>query len=288
MKTGKEKLIGKYLSGNASLADEKELFDWIKEDGANEVFFEEAKNIWATSLNLKKEGEDLTEKAWQDFKILAANEPAKIDKKVNFRPLQIAAAIALVVTLVLLIKYFVPVSTIDIKERSETPILKREKEKAVAMITIQTTDSAKTFFLPDSSCIHLNKKSSFTYPKKFDTHERATSLSGEAFFEIINNGVAFAVTCKETKTMVVGTSFNIKGYEEDKKVTVSVVTGTVELSNNENKKVTLTANERGTFNNENTSLSKTNYTDKNFIWWKKNTLKTRIKKIIKKLKQKIN
>lgn len=287
MKTGKEKLISKYLSGNASLKDEKELFDWLKQDPANEHLFEQVKNIWTAAPGLKKESEDITDKAWEEFKILAAKEPEQTGKKNVLRPLQIAAAIALVISLVFLVKYFMPVSDINIKQKTETlaPLLK--KERAVAMITISTTDSAKIFFLPDSSCVHLNKNSRFTYPEIFNTKERSTSLAGEAFFEIKRNGAKFTVRCKETKTSVLGTSFNIKGYDQDKKVTVSVVTGKVQLSDKDNEKLTLQANELGTFDNESTSLSKTNYTDKNF-WWKKTTLKTKIKKMIKKLKQKIN
>lgn len=288
MKTGKEKLISKYLSGNASKDDEKELFDWLKEDLANEEIFDQTKSIWTVSSNIKKESEDNTEKAWEDFKILAANEPALNSKKINHRPLQIAAAIALVISLVFLIKYFTPVSEVNITEKVETPVLNKAEDQTVEMICITTLDSAKVFFLPDSSCVHLNKHSSFTYPEKFNSNERSTLLSGEAFFEVIDTKAPFTVECKKTKTTVTGTSFNIKGYEADKKLTVSVVSGTVELSNNENKKLILTANERGIFDSEKASFSKTKYSDKSFVWWKKLALKARIKRILKKLKHKIN
>ncbi len=286
MKTGKEKLISKYLSGNTSAQEEKELFDWLKEHPANEALFDQSKSIWKVSLGLKKESEDITEKAWEDFKHLAENEPENISKKFSLRPLQIAAGFALLVALVFLIKYFIPVQDTT-EEKVQIPLLK-EKENETEMVCITTGDSTAVFYLPDSSRVHLNKNSNFTYPTKFNNTERATLLSGEAFFEVIKTGTPFTVECKETKTTVLGTSFNIKGYENDKKTTVSVVTGTVQLSDKEHEQLTLTANERGTFDSEKTSLSKTKYSDKSFVWWKKIALKARIKKIIKKIKQKIN
>lgn len=287
MKTGKEKLIGKYLSGNASMQEEKELFDWVKEDQANEELFDQSKNIWALSSVLKKESEDITKKAWEDFKHLAENDKTKVERRFDITPLRAAAGIALIVALVFLIKYFMPVQEPLIHETVQAKVLK-DKENDVEMICITTIDSTTVFYLPDSSRVHLNKNSSFTYPVKFNDSIRSTLLSGEAFFEIIKTGKRFTVECKETKTTVLGTSFNIKGYEEDKKTTVSVVTGTVQLSDKQHQPLTLTASERGTFDAEKTSLSKTKYNDKNFVWWKKIALKARIKKIIKKIKQKIN
>ena len=287
MKTGKEKLIGKYLSGNASMQEEKELFDWLKEDQANEEFFDQSKNIWTLSSGLKKESEDITEKAWEDFKNLAENDKTKVERRFNITPLRAAAGIALIVVLVFLIKYFITVQETLINKTMQTEVLKN-KENEIEMICITTLDSTTVFYLPDSSCVHLNKNSSFTYPEKFNDSIRSTLLSGEAFFEIIKAGKPFTVECKETKTTVLGTSFNIKGYEEDKKTTVSVVTGTVQLSDKQHRPLILTANERGTFDTEKTSLSKTKYNDKSFVWWKKISLKARIKRIIKKIKQKIN
>ncbi|MDP1800554.1 MAG: FecR family protein, partial [Bacteroidota bacterium] len=272
MKSNKETLLGKYISGNASAEEEKEIIAWLKEHPGNEEELEQAKQIWNLARNLKKNNSNDTEKAWQDFKLITTAQPAHKIKRSKFYPLKIAASVALFILSFVVIKFFVLSSpTVNTSEEAEKKPIENKKVVPTTMITVSTTDSAKTFFLPDSSCIHLNKQSRFIYPEKFNESERATSLIGEAFFEIKRSPVAFVITCKRTKTLVLGTSFNIKGYEKDKKVIVSVVTGTVQLSDantSNTNKITLKASERGTFDDEGSSISKTTYSDENFAWWK--------------------
>ncbi len=292
MKSDKETLLGKYISGNASSEEEKEIIEWLKQDPAHEEELERAKHIWNLSFNLKKNNLNDPEKAWEDFKLLARSEPATQKGKDKFLSLKIAAAVALLLVSFVLIKFFVfNPATEKSFEKAEKQFIENKKNVPISMVTVSTTDSAKIFFLPDSSCIHLNKESKLIYPEKFDGMDRLTSLTGEAFFEVKHTGAPFAVICKQTKTVVLGTSFNIKGYEKDKKVVVSVVTGTVQLSDMDSTKadkITLKANERGTFDDDKASISKTQYSDEGFAWWKKIKLKTKIKKFIRNLKHKLN
>jgi len=288
MKTEIEILIIKELSGNASEKEKNELKNWLSKDPANEEEFNNLKNIWTSSRVLKPKKEHDVDAAWNDFKTLRKDKPVILNKR-SVRPMQIAAAIALLVISAFLVKLFLFNDTDQIiNVKAESVVIGKESGIEIVTLTVSTGDSAKVFLLPDSSKVYLNKNSKLTYPEKFTGKERASSLSGEGFFEVVHNGKPFIVECKGTRTKVLGTSFNIKGYETDEKLTVSVVTGTVELSNKTNDHLLLTANERGTVNNEEATITKTNYSDKNFIWWKKNGLKTRIKKIINNIKQKIN
>lgn len=287
MKTDKTILIGKYLSGNASPKEEKEILDWVKESSSNEEEFNRIKEFWKISRNLKSEKSPDIEKAWQDFKVLTKSETNDVTDNSRFSLLKIAAAITLFAFSFILVKYFAFNSQdVIAKKIYKSQNIHPENIQKTKYITCTTNDSALLIILPDSSRVQLNKHSQFVYPEKFNSIERSTSLSGEAFFEISHNKVPFVILCKQTKTTVLGTSFNIKGYENDKKVTVTVVTGTVQFSdktNNKTERVTLKANERGVFDNDQASLSKTNYSDKEFVWWKKIKLKTKIKRFIKKI-----
>ncbi len=290
MKSDKNILIGKYLSGNALPEEEKELLDWVKESPENEEEFERLTEFWKIAVSLKSTRPQDTEKAWEDFKSLKESEPKFIEEQdaPRFTLLKIAAVLALFVSSFVLIKYFTGgTGFADEKKQivnAEPPEM--VKHKNTELITLITYDSSKVFYLPDSSRVHLNKNSKLTYPATFGDLERTTELSGEAFFEIKHNSTPFIISCKQTKTRVMGTSFNVKGYEADKKVTVSVVTGTVQFSNNNNKSEVLVANESGVYDNQQVSLIKTTYTDKDVIWWKKIKLKTKIKKFIKKITHK--
>ncbi|MEO6304534.1 MAG: FecR family protein [Bacteroidia bacterium] len=291
MKKDKNILITKHLSGDTTPDEEKEILDWVKEDSENEKEFIRIKEFWNISANLKITRNSDTEKAWEDFKSLAQSEPQPLIEKSNFGFLKIAASIILLVGLFVFVKSLITNSTNTVNVKEVLQATKNNHDTNIKYINYSTTDSATTFILQDSSIIHLNKHSSFVFPEKFSSTERSVLLNGEAFFEIKHTSVPFVIICKQTRTIVMGTSFNIKGYESDKKVVVSVVTGTVQLCNQNNctsERIILTENERGTYEDGNASLSKTKYTDKDFVWWKKNTLKTKIKRFIKKIKQKIS
>lgn len=266
-------LIGKYVSNNISSEDEKVLMDWIKENPANIITFNKIEKLWNLSSNLKIEKKRDVSKAWSEFQSLVNTQPER--KKTEFKYYKIAASLIIFFSLCVFLKliFFKPNNSVN----------------DLSMITIITKDSSKVFFLPDSSQIHLNKQSSFKYPEQFATNERKVILNGEAFFEVKSDSIPFIISCQKTITRVVGTSFNIKSFDEDKNVEVIVVTGRVELSDEEgkSKKIVLTENDCGTFNKETISLTKTENKKQDFKWWKKDKVNRDIKKIIKKVKHKL-
>lgn len=103
-----------------------------------------------------------------------------------------------------------------------------------------TTDkNMKRITLADGSTVHLNRESSVSLRKgTFNAHNREIWLEeGEAFFEIKRDiKRPFIVhTNKGVSTHVLGTSFNIKSYEELSYQEISVVSGKVQVENTHNK-----------------------------------------------------
>lgn len=81
--------------------------------------------------------------------------------------------------------------------------------------------------LADGSRIWLNAESMLTYPEKFDGSSRELFLEGEAFFDVATNAKRpFIVHLKKGTIKVLGTSFNIRAYENEP-VQTAVVTGKV-------------------------------------------------------------
>lgn len=282
MLESKEILIAKYLSGNISSEENTELAGWLKASSLNQVEFNRIKKLWDTSLNLKKESHIDVDKAWSEFNILAESQTELQIKKSKFSPLKMAAAIALLITTIIVVKLFIPKTGSIIP----TSII---SEQSPAMIVVSTGDSAKEFFLPDSSQIFLYKNSQFIYPTKFNKLERITFLRGEAFFEVRHNKIPFVAFCQKTRTKDLGTSFNIKGYEKDKEIEVIVVTGKVEFSNNDDlksEKIILRQNEKVKFFKGDHFFSKSKNTRKDFKNHEKNNLLNKLKKFIKKVRKK--
>jgi len=86
--------------------------------------------------------------------------------------------------------------------------------------------------LSDGSKVWLNSASSVKYPVMFsDRGNREIYLEGEAFFKVTKNEKQpFIVLTKQLSTKVLGTSFNVKAYNDELQITVSVATGKVQVS----------------------------------------------------------
>lgn len=87
--------------------------------------------------------------------------------------------------------------------------------------------------LPDGSKVWLNAASSLKYPTRFSGAERTVFLTGEAYFEIAKNpSMPFYVyTSSDIKIEVVGTHFNIKDYNDEATVKMTLTEGSVRISN---------------------------------------------------------
>jgi|SRR5699024_9938588 len=84
--------------------------------------------------------------------------------------------------------------------------------------------------LGDGSTVWLSAASSLRYPKKFGDTLRSVSLTGEAFFDITRNSdKPFVVHSGKLQTKVLGTSFNIRSFDTENNIQVTVATGRVSV-----------------------------------------------------------
>jgi transmembrane sensor len=82
--------------------------------------------------------------------------------------------------------------------------------------------------LEDGSMIKLCPNSKISFPGHFAVEKREVYLSGEAFFDIAKNPSSpFFVYTNEVVTKVLGTSFFVRSYKNEKEISVSVRTGRV-------------------------------------------------------------
>ena len=85
--------------------------------------------------------------------------------------------------------------------------------------------------LPDGSKVWLNAASSITFPTAFEGKERKVEITGEAYFEIAANAKQpFLVQSGNQKLLVLGTSFNINAYPDEKAITTTLLEGRVKVS----------------------------------------------------------
>jgi transmembrane sensor len=118
--------------------------------------------------------------------------------------------------------------------------------------TEQSTVNEGKIILADGTKVWVRRGSKLQFPKQFAGRTREVTLVGEAFFEVEKDpSKPFIIHSGEMTTKVLGTSFNIKAYENDKAAEVTVVTGKVSVSLKEPKgktsEVILKPNEKVTY-----------------------------------------
>lgn len=86
--------------------------------------------------------------------------------------------------------------------------------------------------LQDGSKVYLNAESEISYIDGFQETSREIKLKGEAYFEVASDPAKpFIVEAEGITTKAIGTSFNIKAYEENNNITISLTSGKVVVGN---------------------------------------------------------
>lgn len=83
--------------------------------------------------------------------------------------------------------------------------------------------------LPDSTVIFLNAGTTLRYPDRFTGGRREVFLSGEAYFQVASDSLHPFVVCTDhMHVRVLGTSFNVKAYAEEKCIQTTLEEGRVD------------------------------------------------------------
>lgn len=85
--------------------------------------------------------------------------------------------------------------------------------------------------LSDGTIVYLNSESELRYPVNFVGRDRRVYLSGEAYFDVVQDEVhPFIVDMGNSSVRVLGTSFNVRAYADEDEVLTTLVQGTVKFS----------------------------------------------------------
>jgi len=212
------KLIIRHLTKEISEEDKNVLFKWVYTNSENEKFFYNIKDIWETAQydNITMGAE--TDSEWERLALAAVKEKSKhfyekrtITRKI-FRIIQIAAIAVITFGVGFLAQNFIPAKTTYTK--------------------IIVPNGAKSELeLPDGSRIWVNSGSIFKYPTNLKNKEIDLFLEGEAYFEIIKNpNRKINVKTSTINIQVLGTSFNVKSYNEEDVVETTLVHGSISIT----------------------------------------------------------
>lgn len=86
--------------------------------------------------------------------------------------------------------------------------------------------------LPDGTKVWLNSDSKLSFPVAFQGKARKVTLTGEAYFEVQHmTSMPFIITTGNQSIEVLGTHFNIAGYEDEQEISTTLLQGSIRVSN---------------------------------------------------------
>lgn len=106
---------------------------------------------------------------------------------------------------------------------------KKEEEPTINRVVIPYGKSSQVT-LSDGTQVWLNAGSQLVYPSVFKERQREVLLIGEAYFNVAHNAkVPFVVRTEHADIEVLGTSFDVLAYPDDKMFQTILVTGSVSI-----------------------------------------------------------
>lgn len=272
-------ILHKYLSNEATEQEIQTLFEWIDASEENKKQFIAAKKIWAmTSLS------DIT--SIGETSVIQLKPKNKVIKYLKF------AAVFLVLFGLGKFAFHFSQKT-DSKEivlelsdgRSEI-ITKNNQSKVVndngdliarkfpnQIIYFGKVQDQEVVYntlkvpygkrfklqLSDGTIVSLNSGTTLKYPEQFGFNgKRNVYLTGEAFFEVAKDKThPFIVHANKVEVEVLGTKFNVSAYPENPTVNSTLIEGSIQMAEAENKSntVLLMPNQMATWQNNSKKIT---------------------------------
>ncbi|WKL49353.1 DUF4974 domain-containing protein [Flavobacterium pectinovorum] len=113
--------------------------------------------------------------------------------------------------------------------------------------------------LSDGTVVNLNSGTTLKYPEQFGVNgKRNVYLTGEAFFEVAKDKThPFIVHANKVEVEVLGTKFNVSAYPENPTVNSTLIEGSIQMAEAENKSnaVLLVPNQMATWQNNSKKIT---------------------------------
>ncbi|WP_343522435.1 FecR family protein [Pedobacter sp.] len=241
-------LLGKQLAGEISSGESVELKSILDANEALRTEYKQLQAYFESETAADENMETVLDRIKAQIKVPDQANLAISKNKPGVTWLKIAAVLAVVLVGLL------------IYNRYAIFINKTNNE---VLVNVQTRASEiKTIVLADGSTVKINSGSSFKYPRNFKGASRNVYLSGEAFFEVKKDAShPFIVHTAQLAVKVLGTSFDVKAYQNDSLTETSLISGKVAISMKDNaaKTFILKPNDKFTLANGKASLGKLTY-----------------------------
>lgn len=251
-------LVSVKLAGEATPEELAELEAFLQENSAEGIRLEKLHEIWETrhrplvsqkeafNRHMQRLSNHLSEPVLQyenpDTPVLETEVIAQPKRK--FRTLYLAMTTAAALLAIFLF-YTLKIEKPDTKGNAQNTVSTKRGSKSKVQ-------------LPDGTQVWLNADSRITYNENFQGAQREVELTGEAFFDVVRDETRpFIIHTSAIDVKVLGTSFNVRSYADEKNTETSLIHGSIEVTlvnSADKKKIILRPNDKLIVNNNEARL----------------------------------
>lgn len=249
-----DSIIQKYLWEKTLEEENKQLYQWIQQSPENKRRLFAEKDIWETyefHANPKK-----YDAAHELEQLKKRIEPKKPQNSFHLNEiLKIAAMLLIAFGLGWSSRY------ISFPNNQQTAMVTKQE-------IFVPKGQVNQVFLADGTRIWINSETRLITPSVFASKERVVKLSGEAFFEVAKDkNRPFKVEVNGQQIEVLGTSFNVRAYNNSTEIETTLESGQIQLHNGKQTTL-LNPGEQSVLNKNNNQLIVRKVDPTNFSSWK--------------------
>jgi ferric-dicitrate binding protein FerR (iron transport regulator) len=233
-------LIARKLSSEASPAELRELEACLGENASDQYLFEMLYSFWNQHPEAHEAYKNETvEKFNRIIKGVETSPEITTDLKIessSFSPFRsaslrkwtwVAGVAALFVVGIRI--YINAGKTKD--ELVSRPAQSRQNE------VVAKKGTRSRLILPDGTQVWLNADSKISYFNTFNNELREVNLEGEAFFDVVKDAKhPFVVHTSGIDIKVLGTTFNVKSYQQESTIETTLLRGMIEVTTRDDNK----------------------------------------------------
>lgn len=209
----------KYFKGDASEKEVDSIIEWVNSSQENKKYFANEKAIFtALQMNANQ-----------------LNINSKSGKKTKFAKIALAVSAAAAAAALFFI-FGNLYGRLNVTSNSADVIGLSKNQYAESLYTEK---GVKGFIiLPDSTKVWLNSDSKISYPPRFYGKYRNIRLCGEAYFEVTKDPAhpMLIETNKNVSVEVLGTTFNLKCYDNEDNAEATLFTGKIKMNYRDSKR----------------------------------------------------
>ena len=220
-------LLARYLSGECSAAEQAEVEAALAADPAKQHLIASMRTAWDAPE--PQPGTSNTDRLWNELAEragIAAASAAARERRSWLPPLYALRryAVAAVLLIICSLSYYA------LRDAS----FFQSRDQPAEWVEVAVAKGARDeLTLSDGTRIWLDAGSSLQYPAAFSGGERRVLLAGEAYFEVAYSAdKPFLIHANQAVVKVLGTKFNVRAWQLEKRVSVAVVEGKVALGAN--------------------------------------------------------